>query len=325
MPSALIVLSLATLAGMSAAIPFPQIDPIAIQTGPIDLGGIFNFNLAIRWYGLAYMAGLLLGWLYVRQLLATPRLFAPERAPIAPDQADMLLLWATLGVVLGGRLGFVLFYEPSFFFQNPQEIIALWNGGMAFHGGLVGTGIAMFIFARMVGAPFLSIADLVSAAVPIGLFFGRIANFINAEVYGRPTDLPWAIVFPKAVLLPEHAEVPRHPSQLYEATAEGIILFAAIAWVIYARGALRWPGYVTGVFLAGYGIARIVCEFFRAYDISRPFTFVPFESLPGFVITTGMIYSVPMVLLGLWLINTRPYAAEAAALDDADGTLSGRR
>ncbi|MEL6747373.1 MAG: prolipoprotein diacylglyceryl transferase [Pseudomonadota bacterium] len=279
---------------------FPQIDPVAFSIGPVD----------VRWYGLAYMCGLLLGWLYVRRLLASGHLFAGEKSPLQPDQADSLLLWTTLGVVLGGRLGFVLFYQPSFYFENPQDILALWKGGMAFHGGVVGTGVVMFIFARANGAPFLSVADLVSAAVPIGLFFGRIANFINAEVYGRPTDVPWAIIFPKEVLLPIHEAVPRHPSQLYEAATEGLILFAVIAYFIYARGALRWPGYVTGLFLAGYGIARIFCEFFRDFDPDRYFTLGPY-------LTTGMVYSLPMVLLGIYLLSTSRYRAEVAALDSA--------
>lgn len=282
-------------------------DPVAFSIGPVD----------VRWYGLAYMAGLLLGWLYIRRILSTPGIWERETPPISAEQADALLLWATVGVVLGGRLGFVFFYQPSFYLQNPDQILALWRGGMAFHGGLVGTGLALYIFARLNGAKFLAITDLASAAVPIGLFFGRIANFINGEVYGRPTDVPWAVVFPKEVLLPIHDAVPRHPSQLYEAALEGVVLFLVIRAMTHQRLALRWPGYITGVFLAGYAAARIFCEFFRAYDPDRFFTLGPY-------LTTGMVYSLPMLALGIYLIMTSRFRAESAALAD-DGSVGRRR
>ncbi len=195
------------------AIPFPNIDPVALQIGPV----------AIKWYGLAYLAGLLLGWLYIRRLLSEPHLWADNKPPFRQAQVDDLLLYITAGVVLGGRLGFVIFYEPSYYLANPQDIIAVWKGGMAFHGALVGCIIAIWAFARRNGVNPWSTGDLVTAAVPIGLFFGRIANFINGELFGRPTTLPWGMVFPEAALHhPDVEPTPRHPSQLYEAALEGL-------------------------------------------------------------------------------------------------------
>jgi len=271
-------------------IPYVTPHPIAFEIGP----------LSVRWYGLAYMAGLLLGWLYIKQLLKNQRLWdGPPQ--LSSDHADSMLLWATIGVVIGGRLGFVLFYEPSYFLQHPEEVLAIWHGGMAFHGGLVGTGVAMWLFARLNRVAFLTVTDVVSAAVPIGLFFGRIANFINAEVVGRVTNVPWAMVFPGA------GPDPRHPSQLYEATLEGIVLFLIIRYFTHNRRSLRWPGYTTGLFLTGYGIARVICEFFREYDPSQFFSPAPY-------VTTGMIYSVPMVLLGLYFLFVSRYRAESAAI-----------
>ena len=194
------------------AIPYPIIDPIAIEIGP----------LAIRWYGLAYMAGILFGWLYGRYLLSRADLWN-GKPPMTVSQGDDFLLWITLGIVVGGRLGFVLFYEPSYFWANPMEIPAVWNGGMSFHGGLLGVVIAVYLFARRNRINPLSLGDVASAATPFGLFFGRIANFINAEVVGRQTDVPWAMVFPGA------GDFPRHPSQLYEAALEGVVLFVILA------------------------------------------------------------------------------------------------
>lgn len=271
-------------------IPYLALDPVAFEIGP----------LSVRWYGLAYMAGLLLGWLYIKRLLMTGKLWGGQ-PPLTIDHADSMLLWATIGVVVGGRLGFVLFYEPSYFIQHPLEAFALWHGGMAFHGGLVGTGVAMWLFSRANKVSFFQVTDVVSAAVPIGLFFGRIANFINAEVVGRASDVPWAMVFPGAG--PE----PRHPSQLYEAALEGIVLFLVIRYFTHSRLVLRWPGYTTGLFLIGYGLARIFCELFREYDATQYFTF-------GSYLTTGMIYSLPMVLLGIYFLYVSRFRAKTEEL-----------
>jgi phosphatidylglycerol:prolipoprotein diacylglycerol transferase len=266
------------------AIPYPAIDPVALQIGPI----------AIKWYGLAYVAGLLLGWLYIRRLLATPSLWRDGKAPFPPDLADDLFVWVALGVVIGGRLGNVLLYEPSYYFQHPLEIVQIWRGGMAFHGGMLGTILAMWLFARRVNVPALSIMDLVSAAVPIGLFFGRIANFVNAEVIGTVTDVPWAMVFPGA------GPLPRHPSQLYEAALEGIALFLVLRWLTHNRHALRTPGLIGASFLVGYGAFRIFCEVFKMDDYRQFLGRLP--------ITSGMAYSIPMVIGGLlviWLVTRR--------------------
>jgi phosphatidylglycerol:prolipoprotein diacylglycerol transferase len=256
------------------AIPFPEIDPVALRLGPI----------AVKWYGLAYMAGLLLGWLYVKHLLRQARLWPNDKAPFTPDRADDLLLFMTVGVLVGGRLGNVLFYEPAYYFNNPLEIPAVWKGGMAFHGGLIGSIIAIVLFARRVGADAWSVLDACAAATPIGLFFGRLANFINGELWGRPSSAPWAMVFPEA------GPMPRHPSQLYEAALEGLVLFALLWWLAHARLALRRPGVVAGTFLAGYAVARSVCELFREPD----FLLGP--------LSAGILYSLPMLAGGIWMI-----------------------
>jgi phosphatidylglycerol:prolipoprotein diacylglycerol transferase len=201
----------------------------------------------------------------------------------------------TLGVILGGRLGMVLLYEPSYYLKNPREIPQIWKGGMAFHGALLGCGLAIWVFARRHGVNPLSTMDLCAAAVPIGLFFGRIANFINGELWGRPTSVPWAMIFPEAQRwFPAIEPTGRHPSQLYEALAEGAILFLVLRLMTHRMGALATPGRVTGVFLAGYGIARSACEMFRQFD--------PYHALSAYGLTPGQVYSVPMILLGLWFL-----------------------
>jgi phosphatidylglycerol---prolipoprotein diacylglyceryl transferase len=257
------------------AIPFPDIDPVALHLGP----------LAVKWYGLAYMAGLLLGWLYVRRLLSQDRLWPNNAPPFSPDRADDLLLFMTLGVLVGGRLGNVIFYEPVYYFHNPLEIPAVWKGGMAFHGGLIGSIVAILWFARRAGANPWSVLDVCAAATPMGLFFGRLANFINAELWGRPSSMPWAMIFPGA------GSMPRHPSQLYEAGLEGLALFLLLWWLAHSRLALRRPGVVAGTFLVGYGFARSFCELFREPD----FLLGP--------LSAGMLYSLPMMLVGVWMIR----------------------
>ena len=254
------------------AIAFPAIDPVLVEIGPVS----------IRWYAVAYVAGLVIGWRYVRYLARTRFEVLTMRA------VDDLLVWCTLGVVLGGRLGYVLFYQPGYFFANPQEILLIWQGGMSFHGGLVGTVIAIVGFARVRRINLLTVSDIVACAVPIGLFFGRIANFINGELYGGASDVPWAMVFPNG------GPDPRHPSQIYQAIMEGLLLFAALTALVHLTRASTRPGALTGFFLAGYAIARIIGELFREPD-----------AFLGFIaggITMGQVLSLPMLALGAFLL-----------------------
>lgn len=274
-------------------IPFPAIDPVALQIGP----------LAVRWYGLAYASGLILGWLYIRRLLSEHALWPANRAPMSADDADELLIWVTAGVIIGGRLGHVLFYQSGYYFSNPLEILAIWNGGMAFHGGLLGTGIAMLIFARRHGVSIWPVMDLVSAAVPIGLFFGRTANFINAEVVGSQTTMPWGMVFPG------WGNDPRHPAMLYEAALEGLALFVILRLATHTLKTLKQPGLTTGLFLVGYGVFRIFCEIFKIVDYRL--------IVEGYPITKGMVYSVPMLLIGAWFIYRARSEASAHAAERA--------
>lgn len=259
-------------------LPYPAINPVAFEIGPV----------AVKWYGLAYSAGLLLGWLYIRRLLSTPQLWRDNTAPFKPERADDLLLFMTVGVILGGRLGSVLFYEPGFYLKNPALIPQVWKGGMAFHGALIGTVIAIWLFSRWQKVPVLSAGDLCAAAVPLGLFFGRLANFINGELWGRPSSVPWAMVFP------DGGPAPRHPSQLYEASLEGLALFLLLRFLTHKRLALKSPGTVAGTFLAGYGIARSFCEFFREPD--------PLHAFSAGIFTPGIVYSIPMIIIGIWLV-----------------------
>ena len=253
---------------------FPQFDPVLIQLGP----------LAIRWYALAYIGSLLLGWRIMRRLV--------QRSPAVatPEQTDDFLTWATLGVVLGGRLGYVLFYQPSRFFAQPASIFAVWEGGMSFHGGTLGVVVALIIFCARNRIPLLGFADRIAVVTPIGLGLGRIANFINGELWGRPApaSLPWAMIFPQAG--PE----PRHPSQIYQALMEGLLLFCLL-WALSRREAIRARfGYLTGVFLVGYAIARSVGELFRQPDAFLGFLFAG--------ATMGQLLSVPMFIVGLVLM-----------------------
>ena len=282
--------------------PFPDIDPVLVS---FRLGGI---EFAIRWYALAYIAGLLLGWRYVVWLCRRPALWG-GRAPMPAERADDLLTWMILGVILGGRIGYVLFYQPAYFAQNPSEILAVWQGGMSFHGGLIGVATGVVGFSLRNGYRILSVGDAVSAAAPIGLFFGRLANFINAELWGRPSHAPWAVVFPgeAAQACPPDWVGPcaRHPSQLYEAGLEGLVLFLILAFAIRA-GALARPGRIFGLLLVGYSLARMVVELFRQADPQ----FVTPGNPHGHVLqfgaeyglTMGQILSLPMLALGLVLV-----------------------
>ncbi|MGH6816587.1 MAG: prolipoprotein diacylglyceryl transferase [Hyphomicrobiaceae bacterium] len=257
------------------AAAFPAIDPVAFWIGPIP----------VKWYGLAYLAGLLLGWMYIKRLLAAPRLWPGGLPPFPPARTDDLLMVMTFGVVIGGRLGFVLLYEPHDYLSHPLQILLIWRGGMAFHGALLGCGLAAWLFAKVAATSVRSTLDLCAAAVPIGLFFGRLANFVNAELWGRTTQVPWAMVFPGA------GHELRHPSQLYEAVLEGLVLFVVLRVTTHRYNALQTPGRTTGLFLIGYGLARTFCETFR-------------EPYPGHIfnvgpLTAGMAYSIPMIVLGL--------------------------
>ena len=266
------------------AIPFPMIDPVAVELGP----------LAIKWYGLAYVVGLLGGWWYARKLVACDRLWGGRSRPQAVELDDMLLFVA-FGVVLGGRIGFVLFYDLPRYLARPQDIFAIWQGGMSFHGGLIGATLGLWFFAERRHYPALSVFDLAAAVVPIGLMLGRIANFINGELWGRPApDFPYAMIFPNG------GPLPRHPSQLYEAFAEGLLLFVLVN--LFVRfGGFRRPGLVAGVFGMGYAVARIACEFFREPDPQLGFLFgTSVDALSG-GITMGMLLSLPVFFAGLWL------------------------
>lgn len=266
------------IASLLSILPFPEIDPVLIAIGPLQ----------IHWYGLAYVAGILLGWFYARRIVRNETLWGGE-APITEVDLDDFLLWVAVGIVGGGRIGYILFYDLPSVIANPLRAFEIWNGGMSFHGGLIGTILAMLIFARRRSIPIWSLFDVVAAVVPIGLLFGRLANFINGELWGRLSSMPWAIVFPTG------GPFARHPSQIYEAGLEGILLLLVLAFLIYKRHALRKPGLVAGVFITGYGLARIFVEFFREPDAQIGY-------LAGGWLTMGMLLSLPMVGLGLWAI-----------------------
>jgi phosphatidylglycerol:prolipoprotein diacylglycerol transferase len=271
-----------------AAISFPAIDPVLIRIGPF----------AIRWYALAYIAGILAGWLYARAIVRSERLWG-GKVPLSVADYDDFVLWVTLGIILGGRLGYVLFYNPGYFASHPAEILQLWNGGMSFHGGLLGCVAAAVLFARSRGIPFLSLGDVSCAVAPIGLFLGRLANFVNGELWGRVTDVQWGVVFCNERILAANGGncpagfMPRHPSQLYEAGLEGPALLIVLA-IFLRAGALKRPGMITGVFALGYGIARFFCEFFREPDAQLGFLWGG--------LTMGMLLSLPLMLAGIGFI-----------------------
>jgi phosphatidylglycerol:prolipoprotein diacylglycerol transferase len=271
-------------------IPFPAFNPIAVSIGP----------LAIRWYALAYIGGILLGWAYARAILKSERAWGGP-APISLADFDDFVLWITLGIILGGRIGYVLFYNLPFFIEHPLQIFELWTGGMSFHGGFLGCVVAVILFARNRKLPIMSLGDIICTVEPIGQFLGRIANFINGELWGRPTDVPWAMVFPGAG--PE----PRHPSQLYQAGLEGLLVFIVLALMV-RFGALKRPGLIVGAFAILYGCTRIIGEFFREPDAQLGFLWGG--------LTMGMLLSVPLIAAGvlivLWAIR-RPRRAASAA------------
>jgi phosphatidylglycerol---prolipoprotein diacylglyceryl transferase len=287
------------------ALAFPNIDPVILEIGP----------LAIHWYGVAYIAGILFGWWYSKRLVSNPRLWTDGQAPMKPIDLDDLVTWATVGIIMGGRLGYVLFYNPAHYFANPFDIIAIWDGGMSFHGGFLGTTVAMIVYARARGIPVWSLFDVIAASVPVAFGLVRITNFINAELWGRPTDVPWGVVFcnERIASLPANGGicpaglVARHPSQLYEAVLDGLVLFILLRLLTHVFLKLKRPGFVAGAFVAWYGLARILVEFFREPDRQLGY-------LSGGWLTMGMMLSLPMVLAGVWAMATaRPAVAPANA------------
>nr|WP_210166617.1 prolipoprotein diacylglyceryl transferase [Neorhizobium galegae] len=274
-----------------ALMPFPNIDPVAFSIGP----------LAVHWYGLAYVAGIMLGWFYARQLAANASLWKDGQSPITAVQLDDFLVWVAAGIVLGGRIGYILFYDMGAVAANPIRAIEIWNGGMSFHGGFIGATIAMIIFARRNTIPVWSMFDTVAAVVPFGLLFGRIANFINGELWGRLSSAPWAVVFPTG------GPFSRHPSQLYEAGLEGIVLVLVLALLIFRFKALKVPGTIAGTFVVGYALCRIFVEFFREPDAQLGYL------LGTNWLTMGMILSLPMIAAGVWAILRARAAVTSAA------------
>jgi len=256
----------------SMTIPFPQIDPVLVQLGP----------LAIRWYSLAYIGGVVLGWMLVKRELAKHPL-----AGLTKARMEDMVMWAIGGIIIGGRLGYTLFYKPEYYFANPMQILHVWEGGMSFHGGFAGFAIAFYFFCRKHGIAYLKLMDLMACVAPIGLGLGRIANFVNGELWGRETRVPWAMVFPHADILP------RHPSQLYEAALEGVLLLIIMLCLLNYSKLRERAGALCGVFLMGYALARIACEFFREPDVQLGFLW---EGA-----TMGQLLSVPMMLLGIFL------------------------
>ncbi|MCJ8508703.1 prolipoprotein diacylglyceryl transferase [Rhizobium lemnae] len=265
--------------GLLAILPYPNIDPIAFSIGP----------LAVHWYGIAYVVGIMLGWHYAKRMVTRPELWPNGTSPMTAEKLDDFLVWVAAGIVLGGRIGYILFYDMGAVIENPIRAIQIWNGGMSFHGGLIGTTLAMIFFARRNAIPVWSLFDTVATVAPFGLFFGRLANFVNGELWGRISDVPWAMVFPTG------GPFARHPSQLYEAVLEGIVLLLVLRVLTHHVKALRKPGTVAGAFVCGYALSRIFVEFFREPD--PQLGYLAFGWL-----TMGMVLSLPMLVIGMWAI-----------------------
>ena len=287
---------------MQSMISFPDISPEIFSIS------IFGFDLALRWYALAYIVGIVVGWRLVLMTVKSARLW-PNKTPVmTPAQIEDMLTWIILGVLLGGRIGYVLFYQPDIYLQNPLAILAIWEGGMAFHGGLLGVIVAAWIYTGRQNINRLSAADAIALGVPPGLLLGRLANFINAELWGRPTDLPWAVAFPGYAAQDCPGVIglcTRHPSQLYEALLEGLVLLCLLLWLVWRRDGYKRPGLLSGTFFAGYGLARFVVEFVRQPDaqfISEKNPLGLAWHVTGYGLTMGQLLSLPMIVLGLWLI-----------------------
>lgn len=287
---------------MQAAIAFPDI------SNEIFSVELFGITFALRWYALAYLAGLIAGWKIIQALMRRPTLWPGDRAPMDPARTEDLLTYIVLGVIIGGRLGFVLFYQPGYYLQNPAEIVKVWEGGMSFHGGFAGVIAAGLLFCWRNGVRSLLLSDAMALVAPIGLLLGRIANFVNAELWGRPTTMPWGVIFPGEAAQACAGYVPgtcaRHPSQLYEAGLEGLALGLILLW-LFRRGALKTPGRITGAFLAGYGAARFCVEFFRQADAQFITPDNPLGHVVGGAViglSMGQLLTLPMIAAGMWLL-----------------------
>ena len=287
---------------MIAVLPFPDISPEIFSVS------LFGMTFALRWYALAYIVGILVGWRIAVRAVRTPRLWRGDTPVMTPARTEDLLFWLILGVILGGRLGYVLFYQPGYYLQNPAHIPILWEGGMSFHGGALGVILAGAIYTWRHGIRIISTGDLVCLGLAPGLFLGRLANFINAELWGRPTDLPWGVIFPTAAAQDcplVQGVCARHPSQLYEALLEGLILGGLLIWMAWRKGALKREGLIGGTFLAGYGIARFAVEFVRQPDAQFVGPGNPLGlafQVGGYGLTMGQILCLPMMAVGLFLI-----------------------
>ena len=266
---------------IQAALPFPNISPVLIELGPLQ----------IHWYGIAYVIGILFAWWYSRRLVSNAKFWKNGKSPVSPEDLDDFLTWAVIGIIVGGRLGYIFFYDFAAFIENPIRIIEVWKGGMSFHGGLLGVLLAMILFARKRGFSPFSLFDIIGASAPIGIMSVRITNFINSELFGKPTDLPWGFVFPNGG--PE----PRHPSQLYEAALEGLIMFFLLRILTHTFRKLQYPGFVAGAFIGWYALSRIMIEFVRLPDAHIGY-------LAGEWLTMGMVLSIPLALVGIWSMAT---------------------
>jgi len=266
-----------------AALAFPAFDPVIFRLGPLEP----------RWYGLGYVVGILFAWWYGKKLLQKATLWRDQVVPMIPIKLDDFVIWSVVAVVVGGRLGEVLIYNPHYYFAQPTEIIRIWDGGMSFHGGFIGMLLAMALFARRNHIPILSMFDVISAGVPIGLGLVRIGNFINAELLGRVSDVPWAVLFPNGGVDEAGNLLARHPSQLYEAALEGFVLFLVLMLLCWRTKSLQKPGLIAGIFTGGYGLARTVVEFYREPSV---------DFVVGDWLTMGMAWSLPMIVGGIWLV-----------------------
>jgi phosphatidylglycerol:prolipoprotein diacylglycerol transferase len=273
-----------------AVISLTHMDPVAFPIGPIE----------IKWYGISYVVGILLGWLYARRIVSTRYVWRDETPVMTVTDLDDFVFWAAIGIVLGGRIGYILFYDLPVYLADPLLMLQVWKGGMSFHGGITGTVIAMILFARRRGFSVWSLFDVVAASCVIGLFLGRIANFINGELWGKVSNLPWAVIFRG------QEPLARHPTQLYEAGLEGLLTGLVLAYLIFFRGALKTPGFVAGAFVALYAVSRIAVEFVREPDQQLGYLY-------GGWLTMGMVLSVPMLLLGLWSMWRATIAAPKLA------------
>ena len=287
---------------MLAAIPFPNLSPNIFSIS------LFGMEFALRWYAMAYIVGIVIGWRIIVAALRRPALWSKDTSPFSPEQAEDLLTWIVVGVILGGRLGYVFFYQPAYYLQNPLEIPAIWTGGMSFHGGFLGVILLAYIWTHRNNVALWPLADSLAIAVPPALLLGRVSNFINAELWGRPTDAPWGVIFPGEAAQACEGIIgacARHPSQLYEAALEGLILGAVLLYFAFRRGLLKRQGAATGIFFAGYGMARFAVEFVRQPDaqfvtLNNPLGLA--WQVNGYGLTMGQFLSLPMIFVGLFLI-----------------------